>query len=137
MARSRLRYRSHHSHHERRLSRNIGEAASNTVPFIAVAGMIAALFLMGCSGNNSAPPFVPGAPSSSWGIFYSPGMPAGLDGNNGFAFPQPPGSVHYVLRHVSPGGNRIRMRYRIDGDGPFISTQDGGPGQVTLMIQRS
>ncbi len=95
-----------------------------------------ALFLGACGGGGggASPPVV--LPAPGWNILYSVGMPATLNQNNAFTFPQPPGSVHYVMRHANSGGNHIRMRYRIEGDGALISTQDGGPGQVTLIIQR-
>lgn len=96
-----------------------------------------ALIIAGCSKDQ---PII--RPISGWAILYSVNMPSTLDGNNSFAFPAVPGSVHYVLRGATPSDGRlsIRFRYRIEGDGVTQETDCGGQacgsGLVRLMVQR-
>jgi hypothetical protein len=80
----------------------------------------------------------PTAVTSQWGIYFSSNLLPTLYAQNTFVFPAPPASVHYVLcRAIEPGRGRVRFHYRIDGNAQFVSTQENGRAQVTLIIQRN
>jgi len=104
----------------------------------AIFALPLTMLLTACSGAGGEVSTQATTPvTSQWGIYFSTNMPSTLDAENSFVFPAPPGSVHYVLRRATePDRGRIRFHYRIDGNAQFVSTQDGGAGQVTLIIQR-
>src|SRR5262249_54491983 len=84
---------------------------------------------LGLAGWTSSAPV-------GWAAYYSTGVR--VDASGSFDFPTAPGSIHYVLRPANSKPTLgITMRYRIDGDAVFMSTQDRGPGFVTLMIERA
>ncbi len=106
-----------------------------TVRLILIAVIM--VLIAGCNGDDSPAPTP--APTSPWGIQYSPGMPPtmAIDGDNySFSFPQLPGSVHYVTRNV-PNSNRraVHMRFRVEG-GDLFPTEGSPPARMRLFLQR-
>src|SRR6266550_1312103 len=109
------------------------------LPFLLTAGVLGGLiyyFLIKNKTSAPVPAPVPAA-STGWNILYSTGMPPSFAQT--FTFPNPPNSVHYVVipGSLTPGRSNVTLAYQIDGTGTLRSTQDGGPGQITMFLQRN
>ncbi len=109
------------------------------LPFLLTAGVLGGLiyyFLIKKKTSAPVPAPVPAA-STGWNILYSTGMPPSFAQT--FTFPNPPNSVHYVVipGSLTPGRSNVTLAYQIDGTGTLRSTQDGGPGQITMFLQRN
>src|SRR5688572_21187871 len=102
----------------------------------------AGLALIGCGGRGSnspapavtTPPIpVPGTP---WRAQHSTGVSLqAAPGGFTFAFPNAPGSIHYVTKTINKAiGGTMRMRLRIEGSAVY--SNDGAPAAVRLFFQR-
>jgi hypothetical protein len=97
---------------------------------VLVGGGIGA-FLLLRKKKDDASPLV----ADQWTVRYSTGMPASF--KDRFTFPQPPGSVHYVVR-PPPGllHSRITLRFAVEGPGRLVPTEGGSPAAIRLFLQR-
>lgn len=114
--------------------------------------ILALLALAGCkSDGNRAPAPTPPPAEQRWSIgpviarkSYSPGMPRGLDGENGLDFPRcsdpprPTGpSVHYVtMPAAGPLKGTMTLTFEITGTGALVATEGAAPARLRLHFQR-
>lgn len=125
-------------------------------PLLIVAAVVAAAAIYFFvirkkkSADSAPPPVLASHPMdpANWvigpvvgGQNMSAGMPlhptANISGGWFFDFPAAPGHVNAVTRAVTePGRSVLKLVFSIEGDAQFVSTQDGGPGHITLFIQR-
>jgi hypothetical protein len=94
------------------------------ISVLLILGLLAA-----CKEDSVTP-----IPSGQWQVRYSTGMPATF--LDRFAFPQAPGSVHYVVKLAPSGRGSITLQFAIEGQGELLPTEGRSPAAVRLFLQR-